>query len=322
MNQKISDLPDDTVVTLADYVPIVTPGSTQTKKASLARVIALAGSGGGTGSGGSPPVFLDNFVVNLPDNQTGIPNGTTVNAGDNIATFLEAAFRKASPAQYNYPSVSLSGNPAPDVVEVGTSLAITFNIGYNQNDAGAQTGVVLNKNGSPLTAVNGVYSDNIFAAITPINYQAAINYAQGPVKDNSLGDPDASGRIAAGAVASNTLTYTSFYKIFYDAVTSVPTNSTQARGLTNARFSNSGNVFTLNTGNALTKFVLLLPPGKSLISVIDQDALNLDITHQYTDNATTISVNDAGGNAVPYTLYAMSQSVPYSSSHKHNITIA
>jgi hypothetical protein len=320
-NQKISDLPDDTTVTLADYVPIVTPGSTQTKKASLARVIALAGSGSGSGIGGGSPTFLDSFVVNLPDNQSGIPNGTTVNAGDSIATFLESAFRKASPAVYNYPSASLSGSPAPAAVEVGTALSIAFSIGFTQNDAGAQTSLVLNKNGSPLTATSGTYTDSITATLSPVNYQAIINYAQGHINNDSLGSPDASGRIAAGSVSSNVLSYQGFYLLWYDAVATIPAASAAVRALSNARFSNAGNSFTLNTGSTQTHFVLVLPPGKSLVSVIDQDALNLDITSQYA--ATGISVNNASGTAVSgYTLYSMSQSVPYSSNHRHNITIA
>lgn len=110
------------------------------------------------------------------------------------------------------------------------------------------------------------------------------------------------------------------YKIWYDAVSATPTNSNVARGLSNSRFSNDGNAFTLNTGNSQKTFVILLPPGKTLQSVIDQDALNLDITAQYLSGS--IAVNDAAGAAIIYTMYTMSQSVAYSSNHRHNITIA
>jgi hypothetical protein len=319
-NKKISDLPEDTSVTLADYIPIVTPGSNLTKKASLARVIALAGSGGSGGGTGTSAVFLDNFVVNLPNNQTGIPNGTTVNAGDPIAPFIEAAFRKSSPAQYTGPNLSLSGISAPAVIEVGTPISIAFTISFAQNDAGNETSRSLSKNGSPLTASSGLYSDSIIAATSPTNYVATLSYAQGHINNDSLGNPDPSGQMPAGAINSNTLSYQGFYKLWYDAVSTLPATSPAVRSLTNSRFSNAGNSFTLNTGSTQQTFVLLLPPGKSLASVIDQDALNLDITAQYLP--TSITVNDAGGTAVTYTMYTMSQSVAYSSNHRHNITIA
>jgi hypothetical protein len=256
----------------------------------------------------------------LPNNQTGIANGTTINAGDSIGPFLAAAFRKSSPAVYTGPSLSLSANNAPSVVEVGTSISITFAIGYTANDAGAETSRTMHKNGAVFNATGGAYTDTIVASTSPISYYATVNYAQGGINNDSLGGPDASGRIPAGLIDSGTLNYQGFYKIWYDAVSAAPASSAAARALSNVRFTTDGNNFTLNTGSSQTKFVLLLPPGKSLASVIDQDALNLDITAQYT--ASTISVNNAAGVAISYTLYTMSQSIPYSSNHRHNITIA
>jgi len=58
----------------------------------------------------------------------------------------------------------------------------------------------------------------------------------------------------------------------------------------------------------------------SIVSVIDLDALNADITASYVNS--TFNVNDAGGSPVSYKNYNMTIAVPYPSNHRHQITIA
>src|SRR5476651_2880793 len=157
-NSTISNLPEDTGVTIADYVAIVTPGLGQTRKAKLSSILSLATGAGAPNYVGKYPslaalqvdiptgvngnyaivtaspndeeyiwdsdhtawvktenvpastfaqlggnatdnaslaaalmsasaVFTTGFTVNLPTNNTGIPNGTVVNAGDPVAPF-------------------------------------------------------------------------------------------------------------------------------------------------------------------------------------------------------------------------------------------
>jgi hypothetical protein len=97
------------------------------------------------------------------------------------------------------------------------------------------------------------------------------------------------------------------------------TTSAGVRSLTK-RLENVGNVFTLTTGNTNTIFQLWLPTGISLVSVIDLDALNANITASYTSES--LSVNDAGGTPIVGTLYTFTSSVPYTTSHAHQITIS
>jgi hypothetical protein len=309
-NKKISDLPNDSAVTLSDYIPIITTGGTQTKKASVASLLTLAGSGSGGSGSGAAAIFPDTFQVSLPNNTTGIPNGTTVNAGDLIGPFLEAAFRQASPAHYTQASLALSASAPPAVVEVGTTVSPTFTIIYNPNDAGAETSRVLNKNGSPLNAVSGVYSDTITAITSAITYRATINYAQGHVNNNSLGAPDSSGQIAAGHVDSNALSYQGFYKVFYGA-TDTAVTAGSLRSLPNSVFL-SGSVIDFPSGTTARNFYIAVPPGHTLASLTDFTSSNASLIGSVTN--TPITIADGGTGTLDYTLYKLTTGVPYSGS--------
>jgi hypothetical protein len=379
-NSTIFNLPEDTGVTIADYVAIVTPGFAQTRKTKLANILALAtGAGAPNYIGKFPslaalqsylPVGTDgNYAIiaatphdeeyiwdsdnaawvltqNIPASTFALLGG---NATDNTslaaelsardtAISTEATNRTAADANiqtqvsalsaaliphptYTAPTAGISSSQSTANLEIGQTINIPLTATFNQNDGGGSAGLIIKKNGTQIATTSPYTDSNVVIAATAVVYNCNFTYSQGPIKNNILGIPDAVGRVAAGSVNSGNLNYQGFYKIFYDAVSTFPTDSTTARALSNSRFSNSGNSFTLNTGSTLTKFCIILPPGKTLSSVIDQDALNLDITSQYVQSA--ITVNDAAGTPVStYKIYAMSQSVPYSSNHRHNITIA
>jgi len=379
-NSTIFNLPEDTSVTIADYVAIVTPGAAQTKKAKLANILALAtGSGAPNFIGKFPslsalqsylPIGTDgNYAVVTAspndeeyiwdgDNHTwaktqNVPASTFAliagNATDNPSLAAELSARDTALAAevssranadaiiqnqvsalsaaliphpaYSAPSAGISSTQSNSGLEIGQTINIPLTATYTQNDGGAQTGLSIKKNGTQISTTSPYTDLGVRISASPVSYQSTFAYSQGPIKNNILGIPDSVGRIAAGTTSSGNLSYQGFYRIFYDAVSSFPSDSATARVLSNSRFSNSGNNFTLNTGSIFTKFCVILPPGKTLISVIDQDALNLDITSQYF--SAGITVNDAAGTPVTgYTIWSMSQSVPYSTNHRHNITIA
>lgn len=113
--------------TLIDWVLSVnTPASTfallggsPADNAALAAALAAASA------------FSTGFIVNLPVNNTGVPNGTVVNAGDPIAPFLKSAFSQAS--QPNV-TVNTNGNSQP-YNQTGINLVVS--IGYLINTSGA-----------------------------------------------------------------------------------------------------------------------------------------------------------------------------------------
>jgi hypothetical protein len=307
-NKKISDLADDTAVSLSDYIPVVTVGSNQTKKATVARILSLGG--GGSGGGIADAVFQSDFEVNLPANDTGIPNGTVISAGESIGTFLQAAFRKASHPVYVAPAALLSGSPAPALVEVGTPINIAFSETFTQHDGGAEISRVVNKNGSALTPVSGAFSDSIIASLTPVSYQAVITYADGAVKNDSLGNPDATGQITTGSVISNTLAYQGSYKVFFGATDTV-VNSGNLRSLLGNMFL-SGATVDFPTGNTYRNFYIAVPPGHSLQSFVDFTSSSASLMGSVSNSSITIA--DGGSGSLTYTLYQLTTGAPYSGS--------
>jgi hypothetical protein len=117
-------------------------------------------------------------------------------------------------------------------------------------------------------------------------------------------------------------TVTAKYKRYYGASATSPTNSASVKSLASNDFQTSNsNTFTLNTGNVQKKFVVVLPPGRTISEVIDLDALNANITSNYVLTGT-INVTDAGGSSRVYTIYEMNIGEPYSANHRHQIKTA
>jgi len=120
------------------------------------------------------------------------------------------------------------------------------------------------------------------------------------------------------ATASYNITYK--YVVFYGPSASAPSNSAGVRALSGKRFTDAGNTFTLNTGAVQTIFTVAIPATMALTQVLDLDALNANITANYT--LSTFNVNDGGGTPVAYKIYTLTNAIPYSADHRHQITIA
>lgn len=119
-------------------------------------------------------------------------------------------------------------------------------------------------------------------------------------------------------VTSSTSTVNFVNLIFYGPTAADPDTSSEVRALSIRQFSDvSGNI-TLNTGNVEKIFSIAFPPGATISQVLDLDALNANITNNYV--LSTVSVNDAGGTATQYNVYTMTNAIPYSDSHRHQIT--
>jgi hypothetical protein len=113
-----------------------------------------------------------------------------------------------------------------------------------------------------------------------------------------------------------------YYMIYYGPSASAPTNSTSVRALPSRGFINGSsplsNPFNLNTGTDHSIFTVALPNSSTITQVLDLDALNANITANYINSV--ITVNDYGGNSSNYNVYTLTNAVPYSSSHRHQIS--
>lgn len=153
------------------------------------------------------------------------------------------------------------------------------------------------------------------------SWSSCIGYDQGPQPLDSDGNPYDS-PLSAGITTAKSVSLTGYYNRFYGPTSTTPTNSSEVRSLTTTEFQTANvNSFCLNTGDALTKFVVALPPSRTIASVFDLDSLNANITSEYICLGK-INVNDGGGSGTirEYNLYEMNVGSSYSSNHRHEIT--
>ena len=123
--------------------------------------------------------------------------------------------------------------------------------------------------------------------------------------------------IGQNVIATATINFNNL--IFYGAASAQPGNSATVRALSSRGFtSNLSNPFILNTGTAYNIFVVAMPTSNTLTQVLDLDALNVNITSNYT--LSSFGVNDYLGTPVSYKIYTMNNAVPYSLSHRHQVT--
>jgi len=121
-----------------------------------------------------------------------------------------------------------------------------------------------------------------------------------------------------GSTASGTQTVSFLNLIFYGPAASAPATSADVRVLGTRVFTDAANPFNLNTGSTQRIFSVALPPGKTITQVLDLDALNANITANYV--SSTISVDDGGGNGTNYSVYTMTNAIPYDANHRHQVT--
>lgn len=108
------------------------------------------------------------------------------------------------------------------------------------------------------------------------------------------------------------------YKIFFNA--GLWFNSALIRQADNRRFVSEGPTFILNTGTEAFIFFVWVPLTANLVSIVDLDDGNQDITLQYM-LINNVPVNDAGGSPVNGKVYLMTPLGPYATNHRHQITV-
>ena len=304
--------------------------------------IDLSALSGGTGTGGQP------YTGDTPSNITvgGIPAGTEL-SGKTLSQLMQDILITTLNPAIVAPNNTLAEN-VTNIQEVGVVIpniivSATFTRGTitPQYDAtGTEIAPSAPRSGLPNNynytgaQIAGSYpsaslSDN--QTVTGYTLLLGSNTWGGTVSydASAIIAYDSSGGIfspalVAGTTGNKSVTLTGQYLRFYGPASATPTTSGQVRALPSSAFQTSNvNVFSLNTGAALTKFVVALPPSRTISNVIDIDALNANITSQYVLQGT-INVNDGGGtgSVQVYNLYEMNVGSPYATSHNHQITTA
>lgn len=281
-------------------------------------------------------LFVQNITVSLP---AGVTMGryatgqTILAAGKTIEEVLrDIAIVDIAPT-YTPATITLVDTVA-NTAEVGTSYNNTLTATFTQNDAGSLSVLRIQKNGADLTpngsasplarADSGIYPNGTTTYLAYANYNAGAPKNYLPSNNPDLRTPLVRNvnapQAAEGNFISGSVTITGLYRQFFGPATPAPTTSGGVRALPSSRFVNAGNVFLLNTATTGVVFNLAIPAYMTLISILDLDALNANITASYV--LSTFNVNDAGGSPVAYKIYRMTIAVPYAVNHRHQITVA
>jgi len=264
--------------------------------------------GGGT--------LAENVTVTGVGTVGGYTEGNVIANGTSFTEFVKGLLVKRVAAVYHAPVISLSATPST-LQEVGTEPLVTLRPNFVQRDAGGLTEVrfyvdgTLEHTQSTLAPYQRAeYGD------TPgsVNYSVQIDYAQGPIKQDNLGDDSPNGRIEAGTKTGTASVTFQLYN-WYGA--SDVADGDAVRSLTHT-FSDTPE---LNTGTTSLVMTVAVPNGKAITEVVDIDASNTDLTSVYVIDDTITSVPDADGLPHAYKVYKYTNASPYLSNHRHQITI-
>ena len=279
--------------------------------------------GGGSGGGSVDPdlIILDkDFPVVLSGGKTfgRYANGTTIPAiGKTLNQFLDDVM-----TEYLLPTfASFTINYPSTTLEIGTNIGGS-RIGTWSTTNSANIDLV----GNAIQIIN-VTGGNAILTSTQVN-SGTDSFI---VASANITGSGWSFRIQAtntqSTVFSRLFSLSGSYRIFFAPVSTIPTTSAQVRAFVGTSIFNTGTTtFTLNTGTTEVNFMFAIPNTagagntRTLTSVIDLDAANANLTSSYL--LTTFNVDDANGVGVSYKVYSLTIAVPYSSNHRHQITIS
>lgn len=200
-------------------------------------------------------------------------------------------------------------------VEVGTTLTgnKTFTWGINQNSGEVNVIDIMDVTEAEALAeeTDNDGSEEVTINTVQLNSNGANQQFRGVMYDEE----------SEQNFNSSIFTITARFYRFFGPVAAAPTNSGEVRALGSSAFHTGVTTFILLTGSVQKKFVVALPPGVTIASVIDLDALGANITSAYV-LVGTVNVEDAGGTNRAYNIYEMNVAVAYSTSHRHQITTA
>ena len=261
--------------------------------------------------------FTTDFAYNLsPGKSLGflVGSGTYPAVGKTQEQFLrEIAFEYIAPS---FTSFNIQSEPT--VVEVGTTLTGTRTFKWTIDlKSGIVPTIDIYDNNTSTTLVNTPNNGTKAQAVNTIQLDS--NNATQSWRGIAINTTGAN-------VNSSNFTVTALFNRYWGSVSTLPASSTNgtanrtyANALENKAFKTNGaNTFTLNTGVVNNKFIVLLPPGITITSVVDTGNLNLNITSSYI--LSTITVKDAGGTDRIYNQYLFNPAGAYPTSTNHVIT--
>lgn len=262
-----------------------------------------------------------------------LQNGATIPQGSSIDDLLNLITQKAIAPAYTQPTVSLAKSgegTAAGSYEAGTSITPILTATFNKNDAGDLTKLAILKGGSEVGSdTTSPYTYTGEATVLgdeTITYTAQATYSDGPVKNNNLGNPDATGQIKAGTKTSSALSYVGQRQLFWGTgVGELPTlNSDTIRGLANKRL-NPTQGYSWNIPIAIGQQYVIFAYRSNLRDVNEVMYVETNDTGMAASfTKTLVNVADARGGEngqVEYKVYSYRMAAPAAAAMTFKVTI-
>jgi hypothetical protein len=216
----------------------------------------------------------------------------------------------ANEVEYLQPSSTLS--LGSNLVEAGTTVDRTVVSTFIQGDAGPVNRQRISRGSNIILdsfSTDSVKSvqENITVGRASVTYSSIIDHDIGPVKTNNLGRPDDTNRILRSSVSKST-SITGRLKIFYKVDDRFQTDGLQFRQTSTGSVFENVNSFSFYIGDTHTSIAIPSDINVSGIQLVTSN--DEDVTTNFTDTQTTISIPDAGSNAQSYIIYNFSSGVP------------
>lgn len=261
-----------------------------------------------------------------------LKNGDSIPEGTSIDELLNLITQKAIAPTYTKPTVSLAKSGAGTAAgsyEAGTSVTPVLTATFNKNDAGDLTKLSILKGGSDVgsdTSSPYTYTgEAIVLGDETVTFTAKAEYSDGPVKNNNLDQPDATGQIKAGSVNSSALSFVGQRNAFwgYGAGTIESPSSDQIRGLANKRLNvSANNVISVAIATGSQHIIFALPAPRTLKQVSYDDLGDKGMLSAFAK--TTVQVADARGGSngmKDYNVYVYNMSTPSAATMNFSFTI-
>lgn len=263
----------------------------------------------------------------------GVENGSEIPSGKSLDEIVKMLVQKAVPPTYISPKVTLSKSTtgtASGNYEAGTMITPNLTATFTQNDAGTLTAISV-LHGSTEVG-NSTISPYIFEGDSfvledeTVTFKANAVYESGPVKQNNLGDPDATGQILTGTIETSAFNYVGQRNLFYGTgVGSLPElTSDSIRSLTNKKLNPiQGYSFSIPVSVGQQYILFAYPATLRDVNTIKYEEAN-DSSMANNFTKTVIDVADARGGEnglKSYKVYSYSMPVPAAATMSFTVTI-
>lgn len=261
-----------------------------------------------------------------------LKDGESIPEGTSIDDLLNLITQKAIAPTYTQPTVSLAksgSGTAAGSYEAGTSITPILTATFNKNDAGDLTKLAILKGGSEVgsdtTSPYTYTGEAIVLGDETISFTAQATYSDGPVKDNNLGQEDATGQIKAGTKTSSAMNFVGQRNAFwgYGAGTIESPTSDQIRGLANKRLNvAANNVISVAIATGSQHIIFALPAPRTLKQVSYDDLGDKGMLSAFTTSTVQVADARGGSNGLKdYNVYVYNMSTASAATMNFSFTI-